>query len=301
MRDLAETKPDNWKTELVNYLEMGIATASPENMQYYEYASVYLQNYAPAIIYKYLPDEENRIDAIVNDKLWFSLPSTFNDVFDSDLVFDADSIVQSVISQLTSQVAYKKLITNDSKLREYIAKERNRFQSLVDDNRNTFGVSCFSESCSSLLMWAHYANNHKGLCVGYRLLDFFLSLSLPVFPVIYSNNRAKISSVDLTAPRKSAVQFLTKSLSAKSLEWSYEKEWRIICDTKALGNAWDTRKKGALLQSPKPNVIILGCNADENRAFKDNVVTCCNDKRIKLFKMEKDKNEYRLNLTPVIS
>src|SRR5690606_30132625 len=32
------------------------------------------------------------------------------------------------------------------------------------------GVTCFSKNCKNLLMWAHYANNHTGMCIGYDLV-----------------------------------------------------------------------------------------------------------------------------------
>jgi hypothetical protein len=31
----------------------------------------------------------------------------------------------------------------------------------------SYGVSCFSESWNSILMWSHYADRHKGICLGF--------------------------------------------------------------------------------------------------------------------------------------
>ena len=33
---------------------------------------------------------------------------------------------------------------------------------MIEQNRMTMGISCFSEKEDSILMWSHYADNHKG-------------------------------------------------------------------------------------------------------------------------------------------
>lgn len=45
-------------------------------------------------------------------------------------------------------------------------------QEYVDLQKETverFRVSCFTESPYSMLMWAHYANNHEGFCIEYEI------------------------------------------------------------------------------------------------------------------------------------
>ena len=50
-------------------------------------------------------------------------------------------------------------------------------------------VACFSETKESILMWSHYADNHKGFCVEYDFKE--LGISNPfarfIFPVIYTD------------------------------------------------------------------------------------------------------------------
>ena len=43
-----------------------------------------------------------------------------------------------------------------------------------------FGICCFTARCDNSLMWAHYANDHKGRCVKYNFTcreAFFLLFS----------------------------------------------------------------------------------------------------------------------------
>jgi len=46
------------------------------------------------------------------------------------------------------------------------AIERTELQSL-----EKYGVLCFSRSWNNVLMWSHYADRHKGICLGFDVLD----------------------------------------------------------------------------------------------------------------------------------
>mgnify|MGYP002227506002 FL=1 len=44
--------------------------------------------------------------------------------------------------------------------------------------QDTVLVGCFSERNDSLLMWSHYADEHRGLCIGYNLHDLIKNYEL---------------------------------------------------------------------------------------------------------------------------
>ena len=47
----------------------------------------------------------------------------------------------------------------------------------VKETRNNTLISCFSKSWNSTLMWSHYGDKHKGICVEFdRLKNDFLML-----------------------------------------------------------------------------------------------------------------------------
>lgn len=79
----------------------------------------------------------------------------------------------------------------------------------------------------------------------------------------------------------------------KSRDWSYEKEWRVLQDFGACGDAWDEERKGALMRMIKPSAVYLGCNS--TTFFEREVIDICRDKSITCYKLEKDLKEYRLN------
>lgn len=69
-------------------------------------------------------------------------------------------------------------------------------------------------------MWSHYANEHKGVCIGFDTGKSLFRLAWKVtcqdeFPIV-------------RRPTDSDEILLNKTLLTKAACWSYEKEWRII-------------------------------------------------------------------------
>src|SRR5215216_5139997 len=44
----------------------------------------------------------------------------------------------------------------------------------VEQLPRRFGVVCFSRNWNNPLLWAHYSDKHKGICLGFDLPDDFL-------------------------------------------------------------------------------------------------------------------------------
>lgn len=93
---------------------------------------------------------------------------------------------------------------------------------------------CMSSNCSSLLMWGHYADSHKGVCLVFRfksLLD--IEKDYIFFPVIYSKDRLKFKNYIVKNPNGNLLaseKLIKDLLSIKPLDWSYEREFRFLLD-----------------------------------------------------------------------
>ena len=147
-------------------------------------------------------------------------------------------------------------------------------------------------------MWAHYANNHRGICVEYDLIEINRVMQFTAIPVIYSDERPCFRFFDPKSIEKDIHRLFIHSLTSKSPEWSYEKEWRIVRDQGACGDNWNIDKKGALLKMIQPSSITLGCAAQTE--FEQKVKNYCSSRKINLYKMEKDPIQYRLNKKVVL-
>lgn len=91
---------------------------------------------------------------------------------------------------------------------------------LLSDLVRKIGVSCFSDERDNILMWAHYSDNHSGVCLGFNT-------SRHLFQTAWQVQYQEQLPV-LNRPSDSHDTLLEKSLLTKSAQWGYEREWRII-------------------------------------------------------------------------
>jgi hypothetical protein len=96
-------------------------------------------------------------------------------------------------------------------------------------NRYGKGICCFSEQYDNPLLWSHYGDQHRGLCIGYSLDR----RPLPdLKKVSYGGDRTITTSLleqALLEKRSDAIELLDANvLLRKAPEWGYENEWRLI-------------------------------------------------------------------------
>lgn len=87
---------------------------------------------------------------------------------------------------------------------------------------DTFGLVCMSSTWQSPVMWAHYGDKHKGVCLGFEVIEQVAR------EVTYEPQR--LNKLLGETPRLGNVNadVLKTLLTTKSAEWSYEKEHRLI-------------------------------------------------------------------------
>ncbi|MBX8543421.1 DUF2971 domain-containing protein [Pseudomonas cichorii] len=91
------------------------------------------------------------------------------------------------------------------------------------------GVLCLSAKVDSPLMWSHYGQQHRGICIEYDASEFQLSSAQKV---VYGGSR-QISADCLLRwikfdDKDARRRVECASLLTKSGEWRYEKEWRLL-------------------------------------------------------------------------
>src|SRR5262245_50550688 len=85
-----------------------------------------------------------------------------------------------------------------------------------DDLNKTHGLICFSAKYSNPVLWSHYADNHKGIC-----LEFDVAEDIYVKAVTYIKNRLPFPESELD--EKLTAQMLFTKFDA----WQYEEEVRV--------------------------------------------------------------------------
>jgi hypothetical protein len=101
------------------------------------------------------------------------------------------------------------------------------------------GVVSLSETQHNLLMWAHYANQHRGICIGYKsnvlenvIFPEFEKIPLTKTPLKVNYDSKKVCDYRFELNFNNQNDFiksvLTKVLTTKGDDWIYEKEHRLI-------------------------------------------------------------------------
>lgn len=122
------------------------------------------------------------------------------------------------------------------------------------------GVICFSGSMSSPLMWAHYAEKHNGMCLGFEIPalpdDWDNSL---IRPMMYEANRLKFELTKIQESVDDRMAFIRTLLHTKASEWGYEREYRMMADLK------ERDANGYYYVDFGPNMtlreVIIGCRS----------------------------------------
>ena len=181
------------------------------------------------LLYKYVPiqtDEHmDRLRRLLQGWIYFSSPTGFNDPFELRPVVSPPSTrtVTAVLAGIrateagVSKTAQKKIIEKvQSKIRQEAptAVAREWVASL--------GVLCLTTEPKDLLMWAHYASSHSGICLGF-------DASYPPFSdakqVRYLSDRPSLPALD---PEELDDTVAETVLLRKSPHWKYEQEWRAV-------------------------------------------------------------------------
>ena len=231
------------------------------------------------------------LNILRNCRLWAAKPEHFNDPFDCDLEISVgiteDVMLESMRQRGDSESAiaqYKasKLGADGKFIPEERRRVDNSIQELIKESRH-MGVICLSEVCDSILMWSHYAENHKGVCFEFiRAEDNDLGDLELCSPVKYDRHYPIIDLGRLLLNQDG--ETLKIMMQTKSSEWAYEKEWRLI--------TLDGDNKCPL---PGPiSRVILGAKIEEQ--FKSRIETLCQERNIPCVQARKADREFRIEV-----
>lgn len=167
-------------------------------------------------------------ELILQGKLWFPSPLDFNDPFDTL----PDIRIEGTRDQLQRRV--RRLVRSNRpdlprgarlELSEYIISKglpamRAYLEDAVRQTASELAVCSYTTRVDDILMWSHYADQHRGICVRMSTRSPFFMTSLP-FPVRYQETRP---AIDWMADELDTE--LIDILVTKASLWKHEREWR---------------------------------------------------------------------------
>lgn len=293
-----ETQCDDWKAQLRNEIIVSLTGGPREQLSALLHIGRHYTYSAPASLFKYYGGKERDLENIKANKMWYSAPCKYNDVFDCEITVDEPALFNCAKQLDPEGMKIREGSPKWKKLKQTLRHEIKSLCSTFESMRSNMGIACLSEFDNSLLMWAHYADNHRGICVEYDLMEINKQLNFTPVPIIYSNDRVCFNDLNPETAENDMLALFLRSITSKSEDWSYEHEWRIIRDDAACGDRWNSEEKGALLDMISPSSITLGCAAEKELEYA--VRAHCKEHTIPLYKMQKDDTRYQLNKVAVL-
>ncbi|RKR82917.1 hypothetical protein BDD43_3110 [Mucilaginibacter gracilis] len=178
----------------------------------------------PEKMYKYTKVDQNFYDLLINPKLWFSNPKDFNDPFDNNIRLQEDLNEKELRLLAQGKDFIEKSKFDEETLVAYFKKNPHKLNDIYEPLKqliSNVGICCFSENYDNLLLWAHYANCHKGVS-----LEFDVKTMQEWFKEIKRVNYQE-SMPDINILEVYKEEILSSLPFYKSNHWSYEREIRI--------------------------------------------------------------------------
>lgn len=147
------------------------------------------------------------------------------------------------------------------------------------------GLYCVSTKCDDILMWAHYADSHRGICLEF---DGMSPLMAHAQEVSYVDDRVPINPY-----KDSQDVMMSKALLTKSRHWRYESEWRLC-----------SYERGPGLASFRPqNLTGIVIGAMASRATIDAVQQWQQQRRkpLNIYRAFISPNKFELNIKPYVA
>jgi len=127
----------------------------------------------PAKLYKYRPINEFTKDIICNNRIWFAKPATLNDPFDCQVqvVFQPDQEQLKEYTKLSLGGSSDVGSQDNERLVDLILQQSlDNYDDLMSSLRELgrkrieqeSSLLCLSAKCDDILMFAHYADCHRG-------------------------------------------------------------------------------------------------------------------------------------------
>jgi len=255
----------------------------------------------PECFYKYrsLSTSENveRVeDILVNNRLYFAPLKSFNDPFEGRVRISYNAAPTQKLNSLRNYAiqthGLSDLDASDwaSRAIEGHIEIPEALSSLTLRNgfRENGGFCTLSERNDDILMWAHYADGHKGICIELKpRTATHIKIFQSGVPVVYQSDFPVIDFYEDPPSHQSAIA----ATATKSDHWAYEKEWRLLCATAGIHNLPEGVISG----------VIMGCAiSDEHRTLVTEWAARCSPP-VLVYSASTKPREYALDIVLVDS
>lgn len=276
--------------------------------------------------YKYRAINKYSLETLENDTVYFSQYTDFNDPFELSTPFPNLARMYSNASEQLDILHKKGFFSaaNYYELKnicERIVKNGNpeldKTHKTIREKMAKTGIYSLSKVNNEILMWSHYADNHRGFCIGFENLHLNTAPQVKQLPVNYKTTFTDLSDPTIiinyyvnvfhnfvhlpdkawNAKREKLAKVVKhiddqrggiSVLTDKYEKWAYEQEIRLI----------DERNFGLKQFNPRcMKSITFGLRTNQQEI--NNIIDICKKNKkehIKFFKAEKHDEKFELKI-----
>lgn len=225
------------------------------------------------LVYKYRGGSEDilkrDIESLEQNSFWSSSVEDLNDPWETIVKSDKFNQQSKSIGFFLGQ-----------KRKKALSRVEGALMNLLETLKKV-GIYSLAGNYIDEILWAHYANGHKGFCIEYDLNSLLSSYSGTFFsfPIKYSKKPPEIDFSDIPGNNQGLIG---KLAGYKSFRWNYEEEYRIV--TNFSGKYYYDHNA---LKS-----IYFGLRMDDK--FKEIIMKKLKGRGIKYYQINKVDKSYKL-------
>jgi hypothetical protein len=206
-------------------------------------------------VYKYRSFSKMHLQALFENKIWFSQSETFNDPFDSSHntflnKSDLHSMLelmqrvepekagyyQNIIDTQPNQLVHMQVNSiNESGELDLESTETEQPFKFMTDMLSKAYIFCACKTATNNLMWSHYGDYHKGFCIRYKKSVLEKLNLFKHDDVKYEPQRVNIANV--ANGLGSITNEVLEQSFIKGEDWKYEEEYRFVLNNDDQNNA----------------------------------------------------------------
>jgi hypothetical protein len=186
----------------------------------------------PSHLYKYRSlrtkkDRQYTSHILTHNKIYFAKYTEFNDPFDCNFHISAEgnNIAHTTkLRELNPDLSEAELdirARGDLQANNIRKREKIIHKDIRQINKGV-GIFSISAKRDNLLMWSHYSDCHRGICLEFKVIDGKL-FGCDLSKVSYQEQYPDLSIYD-----DLDLEWTKRYLTTKACDWSYEEEWRIL-------------------------------------------------------------------------
>ncbi|WP_413522658.1 DUF2971 domain-containing protein [Photobacterium phosphoreum] len=251
-------------------------------------------------LFRYRDFNTNTLKEIIDNELWHSSVRELNDPFESyfkmddSFLLDKDEVLKAAyvfFGEKAKDKCIHDYFNNYEKLLRSVKKSYKSNSDMLEKVFSKYLICCFSKQYNEPLMWSHYANGLRGLCIVYNKekLNKTKILKGNMTDVLYDTTPyiSKIKDIKTKVVNNEIWIDLDKSdckkcAFSKHSRWGYEEEVRTIIHFSDLDSRLNTSGYAVTVGYEPIEAIIYGEKMSKtNLKILDMI---CKNKGIQLFK-----------------